>query len=149
MGKIKENRSTRKPVNSMKGLEEKGFISELIECKKMTGKSVWKFKMGKLAFHHNNEMVNVDFSKYHMKIVYNPKKRPPKNIEVWIENLKLPKDTKHIYPNETLCLFKPENFKWKEGMTIEKNLFSTICTWLYHYEVWKSTGIWHGEEAKH
>ena len=137
------------PVNSMSNLEHQGFISELKEFRSITGKSIWKFRMGKLTFHYNKQRLDVNFSKYLLRIVYSPKKRPPKNIQVWIENFELPKDTKHIYPNGSLCLFKPENFRWMKWMTIEEHLFSTICTWLYHHEVWKETGKWHGEEARH
>jgi len=145
----RSKRYSIRPNESMINLVKEGYISELDEFKNSRGKSVWKFKMGKFTFHYDDNSTDVDLSKYRIRIVYSPRKKPPRNLQVWIENIELPQGTKHTYRNGTLCLFKPQNFEWKKGMTIETDLFSTICTWLYHHEVWKRTNIWHGEEAKH
>ncbi len=53
---------TPKPANSMKNLEEQGFISELYETRNLLGHSIWKFQMGKLTFHYDGKSLDIDLS---------------------------------------------------------------------------------------
>ena len=52
----------------------------------------------------------------------------------------------HVYstPEQRLCLYYPGGNEWDIGMYYVKTLIPWACEWLNHYELWSSTGIWHG-----
>ncbi len=130
-------------------LQEQGYISELNSKVNTTLRRYsWSFRMGMILFHHNGQETQRDFSKYRLRILYRPQKKGRQRIKVLIDEPIIQRK-KHFWPDNSLCLYKPTNFQWKVGMKISTNLFPSICTWLYHYEVWLETGHWYGEEAEH
>jgi len=133
---------------SVKRLEENGYITDLVSYDSLFAKLEWTFYFGELVFHHDENSTPVDFSKYKMRIIYKPNKKGNKKVKVFIDEPVLTKK-KHFWGDGSLCLWKGTNFQWKKGMTIKNELFPSICTWIYHYEKWLETGIWHGEEAEH
>ncbi|WP_341966172.1 hypothetical protein [Flavobacterium psychrophilum] len=59
-------------------------------------------------------------------------------------------NAKHIYPDsKTLCLYHPENYKWKKENLIANEIMGWTAGWIYFYEVWLQTNIWYGPEAPH
>src|SRR5690606_39815126 len=52
----------------------------------------------------------------------------------------------HVYstPKQQLCLYYPKEKEWNTGMYYVHTLIPWACEWLCHYELWVSTGIWHG-----
>lgn len=133
---------------AIRRLAERGFITTVVKHDSSFAKLEWTFSFGNLVFHHNEDSTPVDFSKYRIRLVYRPNKKGNEKIKVFIEEPVLAKK-KHFWKDGSLCLWKGTNFQWRKGMNIEKDLFPSICTWIYHYETWLETGIWHGEEAEH
>jgi len=146
MGKSASIATQRK---SLERLEADEYISSLTEKKGYSQKCEWYFNMGKLTLYPDEKSsVNVDFSAYRLKIIYKPNKKGNQMVRVFMVEPK-PRRKKHFWPDGSLCLWKPSNFIWEKEMLFGKELFPTICTWLYHYTVWLETGKWHGEEAEH
>lgn len=133
---------------AIKSLSKKGFITNVVEHNSFFAKLEWLFSFGPLVFYHDKTTTPVDFSKFKIRLIYRPNKKGNKKIKVYIEEPLLT-ENKHLWPDGSLCLWKDTNFQWKKGMNIEKDLFPSICTWIYHFEKWVETGIWHGEEAEH
>jgi len=129
----------------MRSLEEKGYITRLEEKISITSRYSWSFNMGELVFQYNDKNIELDFTKYRLQIIFK-KRHPPK---VYVLKPSIPEGSKHIWKDGSLCLYKPSNFQWERNMNIERDLFPSICTWLYHYSIWKKTGNWIGEEAIH
>lgn len=69
---------------------------------------------------------------------YSPHKvyiKSPKNIE-----------TKHMWSDGSLCLFKPSDRSWI-NTTTASTMVTWAATWLFCYEEYKITGQWPGKEA--
>lgn len=132
--------------SAMIALENAGYISKLhmrqYHIKRKA--TVWTFKMNKVVFEFDEKQLEIDFSKYGIEITYYQDSAP-------IVKILSPKVSlgKHLYPDGSLCLYKPSNFQWKDKMSIKDDLFPSICTWLYFHEKWVETGTWFGEEAEH
>lgn len=85
---------------------------------------------------------------YDIRIEYSIGKDP----DVYVINpspLLLAKDaTKlpHIYNQEKqhLCLYHRRMNEWNGCKMIAKTIIPWTSEWLYHYEIWVSTGTWHG-----
>ncbi|MBK7477763.1 MAG: hypothetical protein IPI11_17820 [Haliscomenobacter sp.] len=133
---------------AIKRLIEKGYISNVVKNDSLHAKLEWTFSFGNLVFHYEGSSTPVDFSKYRVRLIYRPNKKGNEKIKVFIDEPVLAKK-KHFWQDGSLCLWKGGNFQWKKGTNIEKDLVPSICTWIYHYEKWIETGIWHGEEAEH
>ena len=52
----------------------------------------------------------------------------------------------HVYPGEALCLFDPRSRprEWDASMRISETILPWAVMWLYYYEIWAITGVWHG-----
>lgn len=57
----------------------------------------------------------------------------------------------HVYstPEQRLCLYYPKDNEWNTGMLYVHTLIPWACEWLCHYELWVSTGTWHGGGIHH
>ena len=57
----------------------------------------------------------------------------------------------HVYstPKQQLCLYYPKNEEWHTGMFYVRTLIPWASEWLYHYEIWVGSGIWHGGGIDH
>lgn len=57
----------------------------------------------------------------------------------------------HIYGFENdkprLCVYFPEQDKWDDYSFIADTIIPWISTWLFAYEFWQITGIWHYDES--
>lgn len=53
----------------------------------------------------------------------------------------------HIYSDGSLCLYLPGEWAW--GDPLAKTVVPWACEWLVHYEIWRTTGIWHGSGGDH
>ncbi len=47
----------------------------------------------------------------------------------------------HVFPGNELCLHYPG--EWN-GQRIDETILPWIAEWLFHYELWRATGHWHG-----
>jgi hypothetical protein len=55
----------------------------------------------------------------------------------------------HRYADGSLCLYYPEYGEWTSSMFIAETIVPWTALWLYHYEVWHSTGEWLGGGIEH
>lgn len=55
-------------------------------------------------------------------------------------NLEIP----HMYGQEHLCLYKPAYDEWNKTKSVARTIIPWTSLWLFHYEAWHATGIWHG-----
>ena len=56
----------------------------------------------------------------------------------------------HIYKeSRALCLYHPDNYRWKKEKLIAREIVSWTIAWIYFYEVWLQKGKWYGPEASH
>lgn len=91
-------------------------------------------------------------STYNLKLVYRGNKHPDvyvvsPRLEIYPGEAKL----KHVYNSEKqhLCLYyRPVN-EWSPSMYIADTIVPWSCEWLYYYEIWSVTGIWHGGGIEH
>jgi hypothetical protein len=49
----------------------------------------------------------------------------------------------HVYPHNRLCLYLGD--QWHPDLMLAETLLPWATTWLFFYEVWLTTGEWHGE----
>ena len=82
---------------------------------------------------------------YLIKVSYQEYTAP--KVEVILP--KLHPNTKHIYPDGSLCLYHPQDHPWRGVNILASTLVVWTAEWLYCYEVWRATGEWIGEEAPH
>ena len=132
-------------VTNFRRLSDSGFITDLSFKKRTRGVYTWKFRFEEIKFSFDGTELDIDFTKYLIKVVYT-KSVPPK---VFVLEPDLPRTTKHLYMDKSLCIYKPSNWQWQNEMKFDEDLFPNICTWLYFYEKWVETGNWYGEEAVH
>ena len=56
----------------------------------------------------------------------------------------------HYYKDtESICLFHPDNYKWKKENLVATDIMSWTIAWIYFYEYWLQTGKWAGPEVAH
>jgi len=48
----------------------------------------------------------------------------------------------HVYTQDRLCLYYP--WQWTDDKLITRTILPWASEWLFHYEIWKATGTWHG-----
>jgi hypothetical protein len=85
--------------------------------------------------------------KYLLKLVY----KRNNGVQVYIAEpkLELAKGEKflpHVYstPKQRLCLYLPSENSWNISKLYVKTLIPWACEWLFHYEIWLGSGVWHG-----
>ena len=50
----------------------------------------------------------------------------------------------HRYPDGSLCLYYPPNREWRREFFLTETLIPWAEEWLYFYEIWLISGVWHG-----
>lgn len=50
----------------------------------------------------------------------------------------------HRYSDGSLCLHRPAYGEWQSKDLIAETVVPWTVLWLYDYEVWLATGVWHG-----
>lgn len=89
---------------------------------------------------------------YDIKLTYIKGEHP----NIFIENPKLqffPKENKlpHVYSTakQWICIYYRKGREWNSEMLIANTIIPWTCEWLLHYELWVSTGTWHGGGIHH
>jgi hypothetical protein len=86
--------------------------------------------------------------KYLIKVVYQREKHPdvyvidPKPLVLAEGKSKL----EHVYDSDKqhLCIYYKRAKEWNETKFIADTIIPWTSEWLFHYEIWVTTGIWHG-----
>lgn len=92
-------------------------------------------------------------NQYTVRIFYKPGIRPA----IYLLNPELVKrDGKyphHIYGftngKPALCVYYPGYREWTSNLFIADTIIPWISTWLFAYEFWQITGVWHYDESNH
>jgi hypothetical protein len=53
----------------------------------------------------------------------------------------------HLYPDGSLCLYWPKEWRWAPFEAIGETLLPWAALWLYYYEIWVDTGAWLGPSS--
>lgn len=69
---------------------------------------------------------------------------------VWITDPPIsPSPGIHMYGDRSLCLYFPEDERWKISDDVHKKIVPWIAEWLVFYELYLLTGEWLGPAAPH
>lgn len=81
---------------------------------------------------------------YRVKVYLRKGKRP--KIFVLEPKLQIPEGKKlpHVYSKNDLCLYYPNGNEWNEEKFLVQTIIPWTSEWLYHYEIWLTTGKWNG-----
>ena len=52
----------------------------------------------------------------------------------------------HVYDTtkQHLCIYYKKAKEWNESKFIAETIIPWTSEWLFHYEIWVTTGTWHG-----
>jgi hypothetical protein len=147
-GSIKFN--ARAQIDGLYGIQKDGFIEALhfMPSRTNSKEMIFIFKLCRCHFTLlNGDRVEKDFSNYKIKVQYGGNAVP----KVFVTSHRLSPTCKHLYPDGSLCLYKPANFKWTNSNSLSRDIVTLIYAWLYFYEVWLGDPDkqWYGDEAKH
>jgi hypothetical protein len=53
----------------------------------------------------------------------------------------------HLYSDGTLCLYWPQEWRWRETAIIADTILPWTALWLYYYELWLDCGEWLGPSS--
>ena len=87
----------------------------------------------------------IEFQNYRIQISLRPDQHPKIIVLSGLDDEKPP----HTYPEWNLCLYHPSEKIWTGNGDLSQDILPLIYSWVYFYEVWKITGVWHGREWKH
>ncbi|WP_075365650.1 hypothetical protein [Desulfosporosinus metallidurans] len=82
---------------------------------------------------------------YKIKITYSFNSTP----KVWVVSPPIEDNAggtrpPHIYRDRNLCLWQPRTGEWTAEKYIARTIIPWTSVWLYHYEIWQTTGEWLG-----
>ncbi|MGH8543565.1 MAG: hypothetical protein ACREX3_08030 [Gammaproteobacteria bacterium] len=66
---------------------------------------------------------------------------------VFVLDPMLPTNAPHRWPDGSLCLFWPKNWRWTDDESIPATIMCWAALWLEHYEVWQELGVWLGPSS--
>lgn len=71
----------------------------------------------------------------------------PMPLELHGKEKRLP----HIYnqKEQRICLYYPSNDEWDSSQYLADTIIPWASEWLFHYEIWLSTGEWQGGGIHH
>jgi hypothetical protein len=104
-------------------------------CRIHKGRAVWR---GTLQPRMTSPLYQVEISYRLMDV---PKVRiisPP-----------LASNTPHLYPDGSLCLYWPKEWRWRQDQLIAETILPWAALWLYYYELWLDTDQWLGPSSHH
>lgn len=84
-----------------------------------------------------------------MRIEYRDGKRPRAFIEEPALGAREGERIPHIYGPDEPCFFYPKHREWVPSMRIASSVLPWLEMWLVFYEVWRTTGVWHGGGVDH
>ncbi len=82
---------------------------------------------------------------YDVVILHEPDRMPV----VCVERPSIRKDAWHRYPDGSLCLYWPKEWRWSPRESLAETIVPWTAFWLYYYELWCVTGEWLGPSSPH
>ncbi len=80
---------------------------------------------------------------YRIRVVYE-RRGPP---SVFVDCPRLDPDAPHRWPDGSLCLHWPKEWRWKDVESLAGTVVMWAALWLQYYEVWKQVGAWLGPSS--
>lgn len=81
---------------------------------------------------------------YTVQIIFKLSKSPKIRILKPVLNIPEGEELPHVYYDGSLCLYYPKWKEWDSTMLLVDTIVPWISEWLFHYEIWLSTGKWCG-----
>jgi hypothetical protein len=82
---------------------------------------------------------------YFIEVIY----QYPRSPKVKVLSHQFSRDCPHLYSDNSLCLFYPQDRSWNKNLYISDTILPWTIEWLTLYELWEITGYWAGPEAAH
>jgi hypothetical protein len=86
-----------------------------------------------------------DSQLYHVTVRYSIDDIP----QVRITSPPLAERAPHVYPDGSLCLYWPDEWRWQPTMLLAETIVPWVAHWLLFYELWLDTGEWLGPSSPH
>jgi hypothetical protein len=80
---------------------------------------------------------------YRVRVVYRRRGWP----KVWILDPAPPPNAPHRWPDESLCLFWPKEWRWTDAESIPRTILVWTAIWLEYYEIWQALDVWLGPSS--
>lgn len=80
---------------------------------------------------------------YRLRVVYNRRGAP----KVFVLHPRVPTKAPHRWPDGSLCLFWPKEWRWSDSESIPTTILVWAALWLEYYEVWQTLGEWLGPSS--
>ena len=81
---------------------------------------------------------------YYVKIIYQQMGVP----KVHVTSPALAPGAPHMYPEDSsLCLYWPDEWRWRPDKLIADTILPWTASWLYYYELWLDTDRWLGPSS--
>lgn len=82
---------------------------------------------------------------YRARIEYRIKKSPSVSIEdPPLTHRPGEERIPHTYAEDRPCLFLPRAGEWRSDRKLALTIIPWLSLWLFYYEIWLATGVWHG-----
>jgi hypothetical protein len=130
-------------LEGLKDLANDGYLLNYSRKRNIRGGYSFNFSLSNQKI--CGDIIDIDFEKYHLEIVF-LSKEPPK---VYIRDPLLDKNTIHTYKDSSLCLYHYSEFEWNDTRSIAYDLIPWVYMWIYYYERWLEYGEWFGNEFAH
>ena len=80
---------------------------------------------------------------YTVRVVYG-RRGPP---QVRVLDPRLSKNAPHRYPDGSLCLYWPREWRWASAESLARTIVGWTALWLQYYEIWLALGVWMGPSS--
>jgi len=87
--------------------------------------------------------------KYTVQIKYRINKRPQVTVVEPKLQARNGDRLPHVFTGNELCLFRYAYYEWDATKIIADTIVPWASLWLFHYEIWRATGIWCGSKKDH
>lgn len=86
---------------------------------------------------------NPSSPRYRLRLIYE-RWGPPK---VFVLHPALPENAPHRWPDGSLCLYWPKEWRWTDHESIPDTIMAWAALWLEYYEIWQTLGVWLGPSS--
>lgn len=129
-----------------------GRRSRALNFALQAGKLTSYFPASTSAFSHNrleweHTIIPSPLSRsYEVRIAYMRDRNPDVYVLTKLELYDGMTTLPHVYntDEQRLCLYYRKGREWNSSMFLADTIVPWTSEWLFHYECWLGTGIWHG-----
>ena len=136
----RRNRPSRGPSRYKRGNHPRGHIPEM-----RVSLPHFSFQVGRdrTVTWSGTLQPNPSSDCYRIRVVYQRQGYP----RVYVVDPALQPNAPHRWPDGSLCLFWPKEWRWSDSESIPSTIIAWAALWLEHYEVWKALKVWLGPSS--